>query len=93
MTSNERYVQIGIYFERALNGLWLEPALKGAIKAMQICPEQIRNIKSFNATLWELIETILNCNVIPVEDKERQDFFLAGCALLEKFDEGGCVKC
>lgn len=89
MTSNERYVQIGIYFERALDGLNIEPAFKGAIKAMQICPEQITKIRSFNATLWELVEALCDKNIIPTEDEERWDYFIGGCTLLEKFDEGG----
>ena len=84
MSSNERYKQIAIYFQTALDGLQIEPAFKGAIKVMQICPEQLG--KCFNNTLWELIEAVCNENVIPVKDEERRDFFIAGCTLLEKFE-------
>ncbi len=83
MSSNERYKQIAIYFQTALDGLQIEPAFKGAIKAMQICPEQLGNV--FNTTLWELIEAVCNKNIIPTEDEERWDYFIAGCNALENF--------
>ena len=85
MTAAEQYTQISIYFERALDGLNIEPAFKGAIKAMQICPEQLSSV--FNATLWELIEAVCNKNIIPTKDEERWEYFLAGCGLLENFDD------
>lgn len=81
----ENYKRIGLFFERALDGLNVEPTFKGAIKAMQVCPEQITNIKSFNDTLWELIETVCNKNIIPIEDEERWDYFIGGCTLLEQY--------
>lgn len=81
----ENYKRIGLFFERALDGLNVEPAFKGAIKTMQVCPEQITNIKSFNDTLWELIETVCNKNIIPIEDEERWDYFIGGCTLLEQY--------
>lgn len=83
MTAVEQYTQISLYFNRALSGLNIEPAFKGAIKAMQVCPEQLG--KCFNATLWELIEAVCNKNIIPTGDEERWDWFIAGCSLLEKF--------
>ena len=81
----ENYKRIALFFERALDGLNIEPAFKGAIKVMKVCPEQITQIKSFNTTLWELIEAVCNKNIIPIEDEERWDYFIGGCALLEKF--------
>jgi hypothetical protein len=50
---------------------------------MQVCPEQITKIKSFNDTLWELIEAVCNENIIPTKDEERWDYFIAGCNLLD----------
>ena len=65
MTAAEQYTQIAMYFERALDGLNAEPAFKGAIKAMQVCPEQIVHIKCFNETLWELIQAVEIIKAVP----------------------------
>lgn len=80
----ERYKQIASYFEQSLNGLNIEPAFDGAIKVMRNCPEHLG--KCFNNTLWELIETACNANVIPTAEEERWDYFIAGCNLLEHFE-------
>lgn len=82
----EQYKRMGLFFERALDGLNIEPAFKGAIKVMRDYPEQIVQIKTFNDTLWELIEAICNENIIPTEDEERWDYFIGGCNLLEQFE-------
>lgn len=82
MLITEQYRKIAEYFEKALNGLPIEPALDGAIIVMRTCPEKLG--ECFNNTLWELIEAVCNENVIPTKDEERWDFFLAGCHLLDK---------
>lgn len=86
----EQYKRMGLFFERALDGLDIEPALDGAIKVMKFCPEQLGNV--FNTTLWELIEAVCNKNIIPTEDEERWDYFIGGCALLEQLIQGGGEK-
>lgn len=85
ITVSDRYKQMGFYFKVALDGLAVDKAFKGAINAMLNCPEQVARIKDFNEVLWGLIQDCCNQNIIPNNDKERYEFFIAGCTLLEQF--------
>lgn len=85
--TESEYKQVALCLGRALDGLNVEPALKGAIKTMEIYPKQITNNRVFTDTVWEMIETVCNKNIIPVTDEERWDFFLAGCKYLERITD------
>jgi hypothetical protein len=86
MTAADRYRKIAEYFKKATDGLPIAPEFDGAIKAMAKAPEMVAKLKRFNDTLWEITADCCNANIIPCTDNERWDYFIAGCAELERME-------
>jgi hypothetical protein len=86
MTAADKYRKIAGYFKKATDGLPIAPEFDGAIKAMTSAAEAVSKIKCFNDTLWEITADCCNSKIIPCDDDERVESFLAGCTELERME-------